>query len=114
EGNTSTGRTEQSVHGDETNDSKTGLARCTRRVVMRKHLTYAVAILVLGAVTTLVFAERTGTNTASAHGRYLPEYTKEGDLILPMALMGIRRIAIDARRPQQWPGRIPRIPQRLH
>jgi hypothetical protein len=42
-----------------------------------------VAILALGAVTTVVFAERQGTNTASAQGRYLPEYTKDGDLILP-------------------------------
>jgi hypothetical protein len=50
---------------------------------MRKHLTYAVAILALGAVTTLVFAERQGTNTATARGRYLPEYTKDGDLVLP-------------------------------
>jgi hypothetical protein len=50
---------------------------------MRKHLTYAVAILVLGAVTSLVFAERQGTNTAAARGRYLPEYTKDGDLVLP-------------------------------
>jgi len=50
---------------------------------MRKHLTYAVAILALGAVTSLVFAERQGTYTAAARGRYLPEYTKEGDLVLP-------------------------------
>jgi len=31
----------------------------------------------------VVFAQRQGTNTAPAHGRYLPEYTKDGDLILP-------------------------------
>jgi Cytochrome P460 len=50
---------------------------------MLKKLTVGLAILALGAVTTLVFAERQGTNTAPARGRYLPEYTKEGDLILP-------------------------------
>jgi len=50
---------------------------------MPRKLTYAAAILALGAVTTVVFAERQATNTAPAHGRYLPEYTREGDLILP-------------------------------
>ena len=50
---------------------------------MRKTLTYAVAILVLGAVTTVVFADRQNTNTAPPRGRYLPEYTKDGDLVLP-------------------------------
>jgi hypothetical protein len=50
---------------------------------MRAKLTYAVAALALGAVTTLVYADRQGTNTAPAHGRYLPEYTKDGDLMLP-------------------------------
>ena len=50
---------------------------------MRKKLAYAVAILVLGVATTVVLADRLNTNTAPAHGRYLPEYTKDGDLILP-------------------------------
>jgi Cytochrome P460 len=50
---------------------------------MRAKLTYAVAALALGAVTTLVYADRQGTNTAPAQGRYLPEYTKDGDLKLP-------------------------------
>jgi hypothetical protein len=50
---------------------------------MRAKLTYAVAALALGAVTTLVYADRQGTNTAPTHGRYLPEYTKDGDLMLP-------------------------------
>ena len=50
---------------------------------MTKKLTVGLALLALGAVAPLVFAERQGTNTAPAHGRYLPEYTKEGDLLLP-------------------------------
>ena len=50
---------------------------------MRKKLTCAIAILAVGAATTVVSAQRQGTNTAPATGRYLPEYTKEGDLILP-------------------------------
>ena len=50
---------------------------------MRKKLAYAIAILTVGAVTTVVSAQRQGTATAPARGRYLPEYTKEGDLILP-------------------------------
>jgi hypothetical protein len=50
---------------------------------MRKRLTFAVAILTLAAVATVVFAQRQGTNTAPASGRYLPEYTKDGDLVLP-------------------------------
>src|SRR5262245_6094885 len=50
---------------------------------MRRELTFAVAILALGALTTVVFAQRQETNTAPAPGRYLPEYTKDGDLILP-------------------------------
>jgi len=50
---------------------------------MRKKLTYAIAILALGAVTTAVSADRQSTNTAPARGRYLPEYTKDGDLMLP-------------------------------
>ncbi len=54
-----------------------------RRIAMLKKLTFVVAILALGATATVVFAQRQGTNTASAQGRYLPEYTKDGDLILP-------------------------------
>ena len=50
---------------------------------MMKKLMLAVAILALGASATVVLAQRQGTNTVSAKGRYLPEYTKEGDLILP-------------------------------
>jgi len=50
---------------------------------MRTKLIYVAAALALGAVTTLVFADRQATNTAPAQGRYLPEYTKEGDLVLP-------------------------------
>jgi len=50
---------------------------------MRKTLTFVVAILALAAATTVVFAQRQGTNTAPARGRYLPEYTKDGDLVLP-------------------------------
>jgi len=50
---------------------------------MMKKLMLAVAMLALGASATVVLAQRQGTNTVSAQGRYLPEYTKEGDLILP-------------------------------
>jgi len=50
---------------------------------MRTKLIYVAAALALGAATTLVFADRQATNTAPAQGRYLPEYTKEGDLVLP-------------------------------
>jgi len=50
---------------------------------MRSKVTYAAAMLALGVVTSVVFADRLNTNTAPAHGRYLPEYTKDGDLILP-------------------------------
>ena len=50
---------------------------------MRKKLTFVVAILAFAAVVTVVFAQRQGTNTAPASGRYLPEYTKDGDLVLP-------------------------------
>ena len=42
-----------------------------------------VAILALGASATVVLAQRQGTNTVSTKGRYLPEYTKDGDLVLP-------------------------------
>jgi hypothetical protein len=55
---------------------------------MRRKLAYAIAVLAVGAVTTVVSAQRQETNTAPAHGRYLPEYTKEGDLILPKNSIG--------------------------
>jgi hypothetical protein len=50
---------------------------------MMKKLIFAIAILALGAAATVVFAQRQQTNTASVRQRYLPEYTEEGDLILP-------------------------------
>ena len=50
---------------------------------MKKNLASAVAALTLCAIATVVFAQRQGTNTAPARGRYLPEYTKDGDLVLP-------------------------------
>ena len=50
---------------------------------MRKVLAVAVGALALSAIGTVVFAQRQQTNTALVRQRYLPEYTKEGDLILP-------------------------------
>jgi len=50
---------------------------------MRHTLTFAVTLLAIGAIATVVLAERQGTNTASPTGRYLPEYTAQGDLVLP-------------------------------
>ena len=50
---------------------------------MRKKLIVVVATLILSTIATVVVAQREGTQTASAKGRYLPEYSKEGDLILP-------------------------------
>src|SRR5436190_15272795 len=50
---------------------------------MRKILVVAIGVLVLSVIGTVVFAQRQQTNTASVRQRYLPEYTKEGDLILP-------------------------------
>ena len=50
---------------------------------MRKVLVVAVGVLALSAIGTVVFAQRQQTNTALVRQRYLPEYTKEGDLILP-------------------------------
>jgi len=50
---------------------------------MMKKLMLAVAILALGASATVVLAQRQGTNTVSTKGRYLPEYTKDGDLVPP-------------------------------
>ena len=48
-----------------------------------KKLAFAVSILAFSVIATMVFADRQGTNTATATKRYLPEYTKEGDLVLP-------------------------------
>ena len=50
---------------------------------MRKVLVVAAGVLALSAIGTAVFAQRQQTNTASVRQRYLPEYTKEGDLMLP-------------------------------
>ena len=50
---------------------------------MRKVLVVAVGILALSVIGTAVFAQRQQTNTALVRQRYLPEYTKDGDLILP-------------------------------
>ena len=50
---------------------------------MRTVLVAAVGVLALSAIGTVVFAQRQQTNTALVRQRYLPEYTKEGDLILP-------------------------------
>ena len=50
---------------------------------MKQNLASAVAVLTLCAIATVVFAQRQNTHTASASGRYLPEYTKDGDLVLP-------------------------------
>ena len=41
---------------------------------MMKRLPFAVAILALCAIATVVFAQRQDTHTASAKGRYQPEY----------------------------------------
>jgi Cytochrome P460 len=50
--------------------------------MMRRTL-LAGTTLAVCAMATLVFAQSKETNTAPARGRYLPEYTKDGDLILP-------------------------------
>src|SRR5918996_4634622 len=50
---------------------------------MRKVLVVAVGVLALSAIGTVVFAQRQQTNTALVRQRYLPEYTKYGDLVLP-------------------------------
>ncbi len=50
---------------------------------MRKILVVAVGVLALSAIGTVVFAQRQQTSTALVRQRYLPEYTNEGDLILP-------------------------------
>lgn len=50
---------------------------------MRRTIFAGTALVAICAIATIVFAEGQDTNTAPARGRYLPEYTKEGDLILP-------------------------------
>src|ERR671919_3142811 len=50
---------------------------------MRKVLVVAVVVVALSAIGTVVFAQRQQTNTALVRQRYLPEYTKDGDLVLP-------------------------------
>jgi hypothetical protein len=50
--------------------------------MMRRTL-LAGTTLAVCAMATLVFAQSKETNTAPARGRYLAEYTKDGDLILP-------------------------------
>src|SRR5262245_42703906 len=50
---------------------------------MRKNLIVTLGIIGLFAMGTAVFAQRQGTNTALHRERYLPEYTKDGDLVLP-------------------------------
>jgi hypothetical protein len=49
---------------------------------MMRRTIVAGTLLAIG-IATVVLAEGQGTNTATAKGRYLPEYTAEGDLILP-------------------------------
>jgi hypothetical protein len=50
---------------------------------MTKNLVVAVGVLGLCAIGTLVLAQRQGTNSALKRERYLAEYTKDGDLVLP-------------------------------
>jgi Cytochrome P460 len=50
---------------------------------MKKRLVFIVAILALSGIATAVLAQKQDTHTSSASGRYLPEYTKDGDLVLP-------------------------------
>ena len=50
---------------------------------MRKALVVAVGVIALSAIGTAVFAQRQQTNTALVRQRYLPEYTKDGNLVLP-------------------------------
>jgi hypothetical protein len=52
---------------------------------MTKKLLVTVGVIGLCAMGTVVLAQRQGTTTASAlkRERYLPEYTKDGDLVLP-------------------------------
>jgi len=50
---------------------------------MRKSLIVTFGVIGLCAIGTVVFAQRQQTNTALVRQRYLPEYTKDGDLVLP-------------------------------
>jgi len=50
---------------------------------MKRRQLFLGATLALCGIATLVSAQSDETNTAPARGRYLPEYTKEGDLVLP-------------------------------
>jgi hypothetical protein len=50
---------------------------------MMRRTSIAATTLAACAMATAVFAQSQETNTAPATGRYLPEYTENGDLILP-------------------------------
>jgi cytochrome P460 len=50
---------------------------------MRKNLIVTLGIIGLCALETVAFAQRQGTNAALKRERYLAEYTKDGDLVLP-------------------------------
>jgi hypothetical protein len=50
---------------------------------MRRNVIATVGMIGLRAMATVVLAQRQGAHTATASGRYLPEYTKGGDLVLP-------------------------------
>jgi Cytochrome P460 len=50
---------------------------------MRKSLIVTFGVIGLCAIGTVVFAQRQQTNAALVRQRYLPEYTKDGDLVLP-------------------------------
>src|SRR5262245_50958571 len=55
----------------------------TRIEMMRRTILAGTAPPTISRVTTAVFTERQDSNTSPAKGRYLPQYTKDGDLILP-------------------------------
>ncbi|HTO70447.1 MAG TPA: cytochrome P460 family protein [Myxococcota bacterium] len=50
---------------------------------MKPKMLFRGTLLAICAIATFVSAERQGTNTATPTQRYLPEYTKDGDLVLP-------------------------------
>ena len=50
---------------------------------MTRRQRFAGATLAVFGIATVVLAQGKETNTAPASGRYLPEYTKDGDLVLP-------------------------------
>jgi len=54
-----------------------------RRTAMKRRRLFVGATLAFCGIATVVSAQSDETNTAPARGRYLPEYTKEGDLVLP-------------------------------